>query len=271
MAEEPDPLHVELRGLQRRAYGPDADIDSDPAALARLQELERAFAPRIVHPARAPDDLVEVGGSAAVAQSATEPPQPTPTPKPPVRRRAPFVGLAVAAAVAALAAFAPTVLAPLSAADRAAQPGSGEPSPAGAVSLSRGEVYRLYLEGKRNEVLNLPGVEGVAARMVREELRLYGRLYGRLVGAGPTLDGRLCMLVENEPSATAVCLRGPGPAPATVIFPAPQFDALSPTGSTLVEYTLGTDGQVVARPTTDSADGRVPVPVRTSIPAPGTQ
>lgn len=33
---------AELRELRRRAYGPDADIFDDPAALARLEELERA-------------------------------------------------------------------------------------------------------------------------------------------------------------------------------------------------------------------------------------
>lgn len=36
----------ELRRLQARAYGRDADISDDPAAQARLAELERAHAPR---------------------------------------------------------------------------------------------------------------------------------------------------------------------------------------------------------------------------------
>ncbi|MGN6221550.1 MAG: hypothetical protein ACTHNQ_18780 [Microbacterium sp.] len=35
-----DPAADELRALRARAYGPDADIHADPAALARLQELE---------------------------------------------------------------------------------------------------------------------------------------------------------------------------------------------------------------------------------------
>ena len=35
-----DPNALELTALRRRAYGPDADIDADPAALARLRELE---------------------------------------------------------------------------------------------------------------------------------------------------------------------------------------------------------------------------------------
>ncbi len=36
--------HAELQELRRRAYGPDADIETDPAALARLHELEDAAA-----------------------------------------------------------------------------------------------------------------------------------------------------------------------------------------------------------------------------------
>ncbi|MBF9336286.1 hypothetical protein G3N30_08635 [Microbacterium lacticum] len=35
-----DPNALELTALRRRAYGPDADIDADPAALARLRKLE---------------------------------------------------------------------------------------------------------------------------------------------------------------------------------------------------------------------------------------
>jgi hypothetical protein len=49
--EEPD----ELERLRRRAYGPDADIAGDPAAQARLLELEAARR-------RRPTSVVEVGG-----------------------------------------------------------------------------------------------------------------------------------------------------------------------------------------------------------------
>ncbi|QIG40076.1 hypothetical protein G5T42_11775 [Microbacterium sp. 4R-513] len=35
-----DPMGDELRALRERAYGPDADIDGDPMALARLRQLE---------------------------------------------------------------------------------------------------------------------------------------------------------------------------------------------------------------------------------------
>ncbi|MFD4958110.1 hypothetical protein [Microbacterium sp. NPDC058389] len=40
MPSPTDPSYDELRALRARAYGPDADIQDDPGALARLQELE---------------------------------------------------------------------------------------------------------------------------------------------------------------------------------------------------------------------------------------
>jgi hypothetical protein len=40
----------ELRMLRARAYGPDADIDADPAAQARLDELERMLRPPVAVP-----------------------------------------------------------------------------------------------------------------------------------------------------------------------------------------------------------------------------
>ena len=52
-----DETLIELRALRARAYGPDADIDADPAARARLAELE---------------------SSARAATSASEPARPTP-------------------------------------------------------------------------------------------------------------------------------------------------------------------------------------------------
>lgn len=53
---------AELRQLRLRAYGPDADIDSDPAALARLRELEGMR--RAVPAASSPGTtLAEMAGS----------------------------------------------------------------------------------------------------------------------------------------------------------------------------------------------------------------
>lgn len=45
LVEAPSARAAELAALRRRAYGPDADIQADPHALARLAELEREFSP----------------------------------------------------------------------------------------------------------------------------------------------------------------------------------------------------------------------------------
>ncbi len=49
----PEPIDQELAQLRARAYGPNADIDDDPRALARLRELEdsrRTAAPPVAPP-----------------------------------------------------------------------------------------------------------------------------------------------------------------------------------------------------------------------------
>jgi hypothetical protein len=49
----------ELADLRRRAYGPNADIDSDPAAQRRLHELEELARPSASEPPSRPDRLRE--------------------------------------------------------------------------------------------------------------------------------------------------------------------------------------------------------------------
>ncbi|MFJ6654278.1 hypothetical protein ACIQLJ_15920 [Microbacterium sp. NPDC091313] len=61
-AMTPDEL-VELRDLRRRAYAPGGDIDRDPAALARLSELEAA-----ARPSAPPVDEPPVTASAAAPE-----------------------------------------------------------------------------------------------------------------------------------------------------------------------------------------------------------
>ncbi|MFD4958109.1 hypothetical protein [Microbacterium sp. NPDC058389] len=126
----------ELRALRARAYGPDADIHADPAALARLQELEAqrrtATAPVLDEPSplalfeetgtdavpvttrpvddRAPDELTPAARARAAdtsdAPSAPEDDIPSPEPEPAQpeparpwwrRRRAVWVGSLVIA------------------------------------------------------------------------------------------------------------------------------------------------------------------------------
>ena len=51
MSASLSPDENELRELRARAYGPNADIQSDPAALARLSELEAAHMPKPIEDA----------------------------------------------------------------------------------------------------------------------------------------------------------------------------------------------------------------------------
>lgn len=281
MAEEPDRLRAderaELRALQRRAYGPDADIDTDPAARARLSELETAAARPTPQQDQGPvdDDPVDHHPGANAAAAASDP----------LRRSARRPILLLVAGAAALAVGGAALVTSI----------TGTPAPAEGddIAIIRQDAadaaaerlalddasyrnpYELYFDGKRDEVLTLPGAEGVASRVVYDEFLPYGTLYGRLVGAGPTEDDRFCMIVESDPSAVTVCLDpaiwGFAPLPKTLVFPAPQFDAASPGEVAYVGYTLEPDGQVVARPGVDPQAASEPEPTRTAVPAPGTQ
>lgn len=109
----------ELADLRRRAYGPEADIATDPVAMARLAELEalgRAAAPRVAPPE--PIDLApeSVESRADAAATSAPPPEDGPAeesdsaesdaPERPRARRTPRWLWAVVAVVAVAAAVA---------------------------------------------------------------------------------------------------------------------------------------------------------------------
>ena len=304
MAEEPDPLRAELRALQARAYGPRADIDTDPAALARLVELEQASAPR--RAARS-DDAGTIGDDAGSArhdaggvrdagsavltnaggegEAAAAPDgarstgfgtalhtEPDGHGGDTARRRARRWGLAgTAVGLAALIAVAAAVSSPPPQAPADVAGATPRVEINGTEAASRMSAYLQYLEGKRNEVLELPGAEAVAARIVRSDFRPYGTLYGRLVGTGRTVDDRVCMIVEDAPAARVVCLSTPWAWPVTVVFPLADSAAFSRGVPAYIGYTLSADGTVVATPGIDPSEVSAPSPERTTVPAPGTQ
>lgn len=68
----PPDLGRELAALRARAYGPDADIDADPAASARLAELEELARPR---PAAPEADALSAAPAAAAAEEVDEVPE----------------------------------------------------------------------------------------------------------------------------------------------------------------------------------------------------
>ncbi|KJL45096.1 hypothetical protein RS82_00445 [Microbacterium trichothecenolyticum] len=89
----PSDTERELDELRARAYGPEADIEGDPAAMARLVELEAAHLSAVT--------AVRAGGSAAVAAPvpAATPADPAGGITPATARRGPGRGGAIAGAI----------------------------------------------------------------------------------------------------------------------------------------------------------------------------
>jgi len=294
-----DAAHVErteLDALRRRAYGPDADILDDAVAIARLSELEdglrreRASAVREAPPPsvgmgsdEATDEapLRRPTASAPALASAAEltPPRAI---EPSVRPPRHTALIAVTAVVAGLfggiawsQSQSPTTANPSAYAKTAAVANDRR-----AAGYEAG--YDLYLDGLRDEILALAGSDGVADRMIRDQLTPYGILYGRTVGAGPTIDHKFCMIIADLPETSITCIpvENAYANPVSVTLPSwytdPDSDLFTGLGEP-VNFTLMPGGSVVAVPagTADSAASIAPIdsasPVATAVPPPGWQ
>lgn len=267
---------TELDALRRRAYGPDADIFADDEALARLNELEDRVrqdrfppAPDAPSPAGtpitpSPSRLTQDGAVVSVSPS-----------------RAPRWHGALVATTAAFALLLG------GAAWNAARVTDVSETAVFASASNEDfdaryrENYRLYVDGLREDVLTLPGSQGVADRMIRDQLRPYGILYGRTVGVGPTVDHRFCMIIADLPEASITCIpvENAYANPVSVELPAWYSDADGDlfTGlGELVAYTLMPGGSVIAEPAASVAGAAedtpavvVPAPTATAVPPPG--
>lgn len=264
---------AELRELRSRAYGPDADIFSDAAALGRLDELEdrmRAWRAERLQPE---DAAAAVPPPAAEAEPV--PPADAAASAPVPRRHTAAIAAAVVGAlVVGGAGWAVTQLG-------AERPPSGQARAAAIAEEHRAvgydAQYAAYFAGLREDVLSLPGAEDIADDLIWEQLTPYGVLYGRTVGAGPTTDQRFCMVIADLPAASITCIsvENAYANPTSVILPAWYSDAESDvfTGlGELIEYTLMPGGSVVAVPADSAADVPVlenPGPTPTATPPPG--
>ena len=240
----------ELDALRRRAWGPDADIRDDPAALARLGELEdRVRSERLpVEPER--DSLDRPAGDehASTPPATAARPGATVIETAPPRTRLPRSSLiagAVAAAVL-IGAIAWSGIQHAPADDLAAGPAKAD-----AAKAQRAVADQRVLDDLRDDVLALPGV-GITKLMIRDQLRPYGLVYGRTVGVGPTVDDQFCMIVADLPAASVTCISARNAAnPASVTLPSwypnVESDLLGGPGD-LVSYTLMPGGSVVAAP-----------------------
>jgi len=111
-----DGVDEELAALRKRAYGADADIRHDPAALARLAELERLHrnghvpqpaTPPTPAPAPPPRPLIAASTVAAAASGSAPGPRSPAAPPPAAHSAAPAADPAGTAAVASGAEPAP--------------------------------------------------------------------------------------------------------------------------------------------------------------------
>ena len=277
----------ELEALRRRAYGPDADIFANAGALARLIELEDAL--RVERTPRGEPTAPDAEPAPRAGARQAPPVTVVLGDDSPIRPRSPrwHTGLISATAVAAVLLGAAAWTA---AQDRATDELPSANAKTAAVANERRAAgyeasYDEYLGGLRDEVLELPGAEGTADRMIRDQLRPYGILYGRTVGAGPTVDGQFCMIIADLPSASVTCIsiENAYANPVAITLPAWYSDAESDlfTGlGELISYTLMPGGGVVAVPA-DSPDAtgsvpadsipviEAPAPTPTATPPPG--
>ena len=131
----------ELAALRRRAYGPDADIQDDPRALARLAELERAIAPV----ASAQPDEPATDEAPAPARSAGQKPFAPPTSHPTGRWRNAIAVVAVTASVIAAIALGALAFERVNRPQPVARfPALAEPSQGTAFPLPYPELLREF-------------------------------------------------------------------------------------------------------------------------------
>lgn len=236
-----DDVHAELRRLRARAYGPDADISDDPAAQARLWELEqldkpdRSPAPAAEHAsadAAAPDEApADDGGEQARADA-----------RPPLlrtRRRVRMAALALAG-VAAVASAATAVGTSFTAVDR----GSGIAQVDALTPSSDVELTEVgYLGFDPSQVRGFADYYGLTAFAGSTQIDSEGnRADCLLLSDTDDLD-------DGDASGRSGGVRsggcGAGPFPATVefivtsSFPA-QFRSRFPVGSA-VQFVLDGD------------------------------
>lgn len=209
----------ELDVLRRRAYGPGADILSDPVALARLRALEeRAHA------------------GAAVPLPEEPAPRATPVPPrtsaPPRERAGWHVGLIAGCGVATLALSAFAAIAAVRTAPEPDEPVAAAPPRdvrAFTQATSTRLVARLPLEGTLRGVIPSPSADEVP-EFPSDVPVLWvdplGQYFGVRVWIARTVDGGSCVLVEVEDRSHAQCVDEETFAASALLVTVP-FDELA--------------------------------------------
>lgn len=191
----------ELRALRARAYGPGADISSDPDALRRLAELE----------ARTRAPLAETERELASPPEQAPPPSPIPEPVEPAsaarpRRTRVRVALLVAAAVVLTAVVASA--ATLSLTD------DGPPRVATLAAVPDAEWPAQFPGADVGDAAVFETFEGMTVVSMQRGIRGPGSdamcLY--LVGGAPLYPTMMCSVGEF-PATTVVLVGGDSPEP----------------------------------------------------------
>lgn len=208
---------AELAALRRRAYGPDADIDGDPVALARLDELEtrvrldlaRAVPDAEPEPAVVPD----TGPASSVMQVSSAVPlsrEPaavivggTDRPTPRFGRRTVLLAgvVAVAVVVVALAVARPTS-APVS---EAAPATTAQAAPA-AVDTSETTLVDIPLDRSLARYVPQPAAPKFPVEGALRWAESIGPYYGwTLWLARSSTNGQRCILLDRGDRSYARC------------------------------------------------------------------
>lgn len=200
---------AELALLRRRAFGPDADIGDDPAALARLDELETRVRARFAHssaaelpeaPIAAADVVLEERGLPAAAVIVGRPADPP--------RRLGW-RTAVTAGVAALAVVvvAQAVIGP-PAAPTAASPEATAPADAVAVRAaddSEMTLVEIPLDRSLARYVDQPATPQFPVAGGLRWAESLGAYYGWTVWLARSDAGERCILLDRGDKNAARC------------------------------------------------------------------
>lgn len=222
--------HAELDALRRRAFGPDADIHDDPAALARLIELEDLARLRVAagatDAAPPPPALESPSAGLPIAEPvdahpvgekpfATAPPEPDPLSRRRWTQRATIVTGAVAAAViVAAVALAPPTTVPLPAA--APSPSGDRPHYAFTANPHSETLLRIRRDGAFGGYIELPSETPPPAFPTTATLDWaahLGEYYGWdlwIAGGSGDADDEHCVLIRRGDDTRARCADAEG-------------------------------------------------------------
>ena len=193
---------AELAALRRRAYGPDADIDGDPVALARLDELETRvrldLAPAVPDAEPEPDTLPAMSAPAAVIVG--EPDRPAPRFG---RRTVPVAGIVAAAVIVVALAVGRPTSAPVG---EAAPETTAQAAPAAVVDESETTLVDIPLDRSLVRYVPQPAAPKFPVEGALRWAESIGPSYGwTLWLARSSANGQRCILLDRGDRTYARC------------------------------------------------------------------